>query len=108
MSAKPAVRRSQAQKDLAAAAGHYFAEGGSALEIRFIDAVQAALGRLSTHPGIGSPKYAEILSMPGLRVWRMTRFPYLVFYVEREDALDVLRILNEQRDIPARFAGPLD
>ncbi|MBG9386667.1 type II toxin-antitoxin system RelE/ParE family toxin [Caenimonas aquaedulcis] len=105
MTAKAVVRRSQAQKDIQRAADHYFAEGGTALEVRFIDAMQAAIRKISAHPGIGSPRHSQTLSVPGLRAWRLTRFPYLVFYVEREDAIDVWRVLHEQRDIPARFAS---
>ena len=46
-------------------------------------------------------RYAAELNIPGLRFWPLTRFPYLVFYVEREDQLDVLLVLHAKRDIPA-------
>jgi toxin ParE1/3/4 len=36
-----------------------------------------------------------------LRSWPLTRFPYLVFYFERDDCVDVWRVLQAQRDIPA-------
>jgi hypothetical protein len=29
------------------------------------------------------------------------RYPYLVFYVERSDHIDIWRVLHGQRDIPA-------
>ncbi len=105
MTRKAVVRRSQAQKDIEDAADHYFAEGGAALEIRFIDALHAAVTRIAANPGVGSPRYAAALAIPGLRFWRLTRFPYLIFYVEREDQVDIWRVLHEQRDIPERF-GP--
>jgi toxin ParE1/3/4 len=103
MTAKPVARRSQAQKDIEQAADHYFAEGGAALELRFVDALQASVTQMATHPGTGSLRHANMLAMPGLRFLRMTKFPCLVFYVEREDEVDIWRVLHEQRDMPQRF-----
>jgi toxin ParE1/3/4 len=31
---------------------------------------------------------------------RFAKFPYLVFYLEREDHVDVLEVLHGKRDIP--------
>jgi toxin ParE1/3/4 len=39
--------------------------------------------------------------LPGLQSWPLTRYPHLVFYVERPDHIDVWRVLHGQRDIPA-------
>ena len=62
MTRKAVVRRSQAQKDIDDAADHYFPEGGAALEIRFIDALHAAVTRIAVNPGVGSPRNAVALS----------------------------------------------
>ena len=35
-----------------------------------------------------------------------TLVPYLVFYVERPDHIDVWRVLHSQRDIPAWMQEP--
>jgi toxin ParE1/3/4 len=40
------------------------------------------------------------LKIAGLRSRRVARFPYLVFYVEQEDHLEVRRVLHAKRDIP--------
>jgi toxin ParE1/3/4 len=104
MTAKAVVRRSQAQKDIENAADWYFGEGGVTLEARFIDALQAAIRRIAINPGVGSARYAALMQIPGLRFWRLTKFPYLIFYVERERQVDVWRVLHEQRDLPRRFA----
>lgn len=100
---KAVMRRKQAQKDIEQAAQHYFHEGGADLELRFVDAVQAAVAGIAAQPGIGSPRHAQTLGLPGLRCWRLKKFPYLVFYIEREDQVDVWRLLHERRDIPARL-----
>ena len=69
-----------------------------------------ALGKAYTHiarqPASGSPRYAHELNLPGLRFWPLTRFPYLVFYFERDDCVDVWRVLHGQRDIPAWMNEP--
>jgi toxin ParE1/3/4 len=39
--------------------------------------------------------------MPGLRAWRLSRYPYLVLYVEREEDIEVWRVLHGEREIPA-------
>jgi toxin ParE1/3/4 len=70
-----------------------------------VAAVQGAFGRIGARPGIGSPRYAHELGLPGLRVWPLRRFPYLIFYVERADHLDVWRVLHAQRDLPGWMSG---
>jgi len=106
MIAKIVLRRRQAQLDVMQAADYYFDEGGAELELRFIDAVSAAIARIGAQPGIGSPRYSAQLSFDGLRSWPVKRFPYLIFYVEREDQVDVLRVLHGQRDLPEWLSEP--
>jgi toxin ParE1/3/4 len=36
-----------------------------------------------------------------LRCWRLEAYPYLIFYVDQPEAIDVWRVLHAQRDIPA-------
>jgi toxin ParE1/3/4 len=48
------------------------------------------------------------MNLPGLRSWPLTRYPYLVFYVVRSDHVDVWRVLQGQRDIPAWMQDPED
>lgn len=62
-----------------------------------------AIGR---RPASGSPRYAHDLSLRGLRSRFVMRYPYLVFYVEREDHIDVWRVLHAMRDIPAWMQEP--
>ncbi len=80
---------------------HYLDEGGAALGLRFIDALEAATTHIGQNPGTGSPRYGSELDLPGLRVWPLKRFPYLIFYAERSDHVDVWRVLHAKRDIPA-------
>lgn len=100
-SIKRVARRARAERDIDEAAAHYRAEGGSELELRFIDALEAAIRQMATHPALGSPRYAAELKSQDLRFSPVKRFPYLIFYVERADHVDVWRVLHGARDIAA-------
>ncbi len=107
MSVKTVVRRARADQDLLEAVEHYLQEAGDRVALRFVDAVEKAFRHISRHPESGSPRYALELELPGIRCWPVRHFPYLIFYVEREDHIDVWRVLHGQRDIPAWLSeGP--
>jgi toxin ParE1/3/4 len=106
--AKPVVPREQAQQDVEDALAYYMAEDAEAAALRFIDALEQAYAHIGRHPATGSPRYAHELNLPGLRSLPLTRYPYLVFYVERPDHVDVWRVLQGQRDISAWMQDPED
>ncbi|HEU0276426.1 MAG TPA: type II toxin-antitoxin system RelE/ParE family toxin [Rhodanobacteraceae bacterium] len=101
MTAKAVLRRRQAQRDVEQAADHYFGEGGVALELRFLTALEAAIQHVAAYPASGSLRYGGALDLTQLRFWPVKHFAYLVFYTEREAAVDVWRVLHAHRDIPA-------
>ncbi|WP_062196765.1 type II toxin-antitoxin system RelE/ParE family toxin [Caldimonas taiwanensis] len=101
MKAKPVIPREQANRDVDDAVAYYMNEATEAVALGFIDALERAYTHITRHPATGSPRYAHELNLPGLRTWPLTRYPYLVFYVERPDHIDVWRVLHGQRDIPA-------
>ena len=101
MKVKPIVPRSEANRDADEATDHYLSENAEQAALGFIDALEQAYAHIARHPATGSPRYAHELNIPGLRSWSLTRYPYLVFFIEREDHIDVWRVLHGQRDIPA-------
>jgi toxin ParE1/3/4 len=101
VTAKPVVPRELAQRDVEGAIDHYSDEAGADLAFRFIDALSEAYRTIGSRPGTGSPRYAHELDLPGLRSRKLRKFPYLVFYLERDDYIDVWRVLHAQRDIPS-------
>jgi toxin ParE1/3/4 len=105
---KPVIPRGLANRDVDEAIAHYLNEAGERVALRFIDAVERAYEHIGRFPASGSPRYAHELSIPGLRSWPLGRFPYLVFYVERQDQVDVWRVLHGRRDIPAWLREPDD
>lgn len=46
------------------------------------------------------------LNLPDLRSWALSRYPYLIFHIERPDHIDVWRVLHSKRDIPAWMQAP--
>ncbi|HEY2482449.1 MAG TPA: type II toxin-antitoxin system RelE/ParE family toxin [Caulobacteraceae bacterium] len=106
MTAKPVVPREQAVRDIEDAVDHYYREAGERVALGFIDEVERAFRAIARSPAAGSPRYAHELGLPGLRVRRLKRYPYLVFCVERPDCLDVWRGLHGRRDIPAWMTDP--
>ena len=101
MKAKTVVPREQADQDVDEALAYYLGEGAEAAALGFIDALEHAYTHIGRHPGTGSPRYGHELNLPGLRSWPLTRYPHIVFYFERTDYIDVWRVLQGQRDIPA-------
>ena len=64
-------------------------------------APRRAWRRRCADPGIGSPTLGKLLGIPGLRTWRVAKFPLLWCYFERGDHLDMVRLLGERQDIAA-------
>jgi toxin ParE1/3/4 len=103
---KRAILRALADRDVHQAIDYYIGEGAEQAALKFIDALEQALQHIERHPATGSPRYAHELDLPGLRCWQMKGYPYLVFYVERDDYVDVWRVLHGSRDIPAWMQAP--
>lgn len=101
MKAKPIIPRELANRDVEEALAYYLREAGDQVALGFVNALEKAYAYIGRHAPAGSPRYAHELNLPGLRVWPLSRYPYLVFYVEHDDHIDVWRVLNSQRDIPA-------
>ena len=106
MKPKAIILRELARLDIDEAIDHYLGEGAPKAALDFIDALEKAYSHIGRQPASGSPRYAHELNIPGLRFWRLTRFPYLVFYFEHGDHVDVWRVLQEQRDIPVWMNEP--
>jgi len=86
--------------------GDSLTEADEAVALGLIDALEKAYGHIARHPATGSPRYAYELNLPGVRAWPLPRYPYIVFYLERPDHIDVWRVLHGQRDIPTWMQEP--
>ena len=101
MKPRPVVLRQLAQQDVDEAIAYYLQEAGQAVALGLVDSLEEALDHIAKHPKTGSPRYAVELDLPGLRMWPLNRYPYLVFYAEQGQKVDVWRVLHAQRHIPA-------
>jgi toxin ParE1/3/4 len=100
MKSKPIVPRELANRDVDEAIEYYLSEDAAQAALGFIDALEKAYAHIGRYPDAGSNRYAHELNLPSLRSCSLKRYPHLVFYVERDDHIDVWRVLHEQRDIP--------
>jgi toxin ParE1/3/4 len=98
---KGIVPRELANRDVEEAIDRYLVEATANVALGFVDELEKAYSHIARHPASGSPRYAHQLGLANLRFWPLGRYPYLVFYVERDEHIDVWRVLHEQRDIPA-------
>ncbi len=99
----PVIPRQRAVCDAEEAVDHSLAEGSLKAALGFVGALEAAYELLARHPGAGSPRFAQELGLPGLRSWRLSGYPHVVFYQDRENRVDVWRVLHEKRDIPVEL-----
>ena len=106
MKSKAVIPRELANQDIEEAIAYYLSEAAEQAALGFIDALEQAYAHIGRHPGTGSSRYAHELNLPDLRAWSLARYPYLVFYVEQPDHIDVWRVLHSQRDIPAWMQEP--
>ena len=100
MKAKPIIPRELANRDVDEAIDRYLEDSTSQAALGFIDALRRAYAHIARYPATGSPCYGPELDLPGLRSWPLARYPYLVFYVEHRNHVDVWRVLHGRRDIP--------
>lgn len=100
---KKPVLRQIAEQDIENGFNHYLQDASAEVATSFIGAVDTGLQYIEHHPGAGSPRYGELLDTPGLRSWLVSRFPYILFYIERDAHLDVIRLLHQHSDIPAQL-----
>ena len=98
---KGVVPRELANRDVEEAIDHYLVEATAKVALGFVDELEKAYAHIARHPASGSPRYAHQLGLAELRFWPLGRYPYLIFYVECDEHMDVWRVLHEQRDIPA-------
>lgn len=99
---KRLVRRARADADVVAALDYYIAHA-SECAVPFIDDLESAYQHIRKYPASGSPRYAIELNIANIRAWKCRQYPYVIFYAESADCIDIWRVLHETRDIPTSF-----
>jgi toxin ParE1/3/4 len=106
MTRRPVVPRQLANDDVDAVVAYYVGESAPDAALGFIDALSAVYKHIARHPAAGSARYATELGLVGVRACPLSRYPFLVFYIDRGDHIDVWRVLHAERDIPAWLREP--
>lgn len=108
MARKPLVLSERARGDFISSIDFYTAEASFDVARSFRSALRAEFDHIGRFPASGSPHSAPTVDVRDLRSWPVRGFPYLVFYAERGDRIDILRILHTARDIPASLREDME
>lgn len=101
---KPVILRLAAEDDISSATTYYLEESSAEVALRLVRSLESSVETLAEQPEIGSPRFAHELDLPGLRSWPVDDFPYLIFYIEFEDQVQIWRVLHVRRDLAAWFS----
>ncbi|MBC7604985.1 MAG: type II toxin-antitoxin system RelE/ParE family toxin [Ramlibacter sp.] len=82
-------------------ANYYSTAASNELGERAFDAALGAIGALRSRPASGSARLGQLCGIPSLRAKRVPGFPMQWFYFDREDCVDVVRLLGDRQDIVA-------
>lgn len=77
---------------------YYRREAGGAIAKKLVDSLRQAQERISLEPGLGSPRIGQVLGVEGLRAWLLDGFPMSLWYFERADHVDVVRLDSHRQD----------
>lgn len=95
---KACVLRPRAREDRRHEVRYHRDKAGEATAARLIFALETALLQLSREPGIGSPAIGHELEVPGLRSWRLNGFSLSLWYFERDNHVDVVRLVGQRME----------
>ena len=62
--------------------------------------ILAARRHIEQQPATGSKRYQSRKKGEVLRFWLLDQFPYAIFYFDRTDYIDLVRMLHQSSDIP--------
>ena len=82
----------------------YIAHDNADASRRFLDAGEATYRKLAAMPRMGVAQRLNNPTLSGLRCIRIPGFRnYLIFYLPRDDGIEVVRVLHGARDYPRLF-----
>ncbi|WP_017653932.1 type II toxin-antitoxin system RelE/ParE family toxin [Fortiea contorta] len=84
----------------------YIAENNLEAALHFFDSARMTIAQLATMSGVGSSYPVNNPRLQELRKWAVKHYrKYLIFYIVREDAIEVVRILYATQDISSILDG---
>lgn len=103
MKNKHIILRQSAYNNIQKILDYYKKESAVCSGMEFLKNLKDAYGHIRQFPATGSLRYAYTLRVPNLRCWSIKNFPYLIFYIEENDHIDVWTILHNHQDIPSHL-----
>jgi toxin ParE1/3/4 len=100
---KRSALRARAVADLEAAHDYYLNEVSKEISDSFVFSFDQAIEHIENFPSSGSTRYRELLDFQLLRTWSFKTFPYALFYLEKDELADIIRILHLHSDIPSQL-----
>jgi toxin ParE1/3/4 len=93
------VIQASAEQDIVSQVEWYAERGLPAIARRFHTAALDAIDSLLATPQAGPPRTTSNPSLAGMRMWPVKGFDeFWVYYVARDDAVTVVRVLHSKRD----------
>ena len=99
------VRRPKAAEDIERHA-MFIAQDNIESALRFLDAAEQTINNLAIFSTSGAPFNSRMPELQGIRTKLVKKFPnYVVFYIEREDVIEVVRVLGAGQNTEVEIWG---
>ena len=95
---KPVRLRPRARHDRREEVRYYRAQAGATVAAKLVRALSQALDALQANPAIGSPALGRAIGIDCLRTWMVDGFPLTFWYLEREEFVDLARLVGQRQD----------
>lgn len=79
-------------------------ENNSAAATRFVMELRDTFELLAENPLIGATRQYRVPALRGIRMFPLKKYSaYLIFYLNSENTLDIVRVLHASRDLQSLF-----
>ncbi|MGY8769883.1 MAG: type II toxin-antitoxin system RelE/ParE family toxin [Pirellulales bacterium] len=100
------LRRPKAIEDIEEIAD-YIATDSLRAAIRFLENTESTLQALAEFPSSGGLFHSDHPRLANVRFRRIKGFPkHVVFYIEKKDAIEVIRVLHGARNLDGELKKP--
>lgn len=83
----------------------YLLETNPQAATKFLAELRQTFTLLSDNPLIGVKRQYRLPALEGIRLFPLKKYSsYLIFYLNADDALEIVRVLNGQRDLETLFS----
>ncbi len=97
------LRRPKAAQD-AEQIADYIARDSLLASVRFLENTESTIRFLAEFPSIGSLFKTNAFTIQNMRAFRVKGYPnHVIFYVERPDSIEVIRVLHGARDFESEL-----